>query len=118
MSQNYESHTVNSPISNTSVFQTCDFKVSLFDVSTYTFVDILHRFGVTRLFITLWMEASASYEMLKLSLLMWAGSFIFLFQVLCTRLHGVTSHKTVFTVIGFITWSHARGWHVLFLNSD
>ena len=73
------------------------------------------RFGVTRVSITLRMEASASYEMLKLSLLMWAGSFIFQCQVLCTRLYGVTSHKTViFTVIAFITWIHTRGWHVFF----
>ena len=40
MSQNYESHTVNSPISNTSVFQTNDITIALFDVSTYIFVDV------------------------------------------------------------------------------
>jgi len=70
MSQNYESHRVNSSISNTSVFQTNGIKIALFGMSTYIFVDTFQRLCVTRVSITLRMEASASYEMLKLSLLM------------------------------------------------
>jgi hypothetical protein len=100
ISYNYESHTMNSQTSNTSVLQTNDVKVALYDVSTYTFVDKYQRFGEMRWSVTLKMEASATCEMLKLSLLMLAGSIIFLRQVLCTRLHGIISHKTVtFTVI-------------------
>jgi hypothetical protein len=60
MSQNYESQSVNSPISNTSAFQTNGVKVALYGVSTYTFVDMYQRFGVTRLFIALRIEALAS----------------------------------------------------------
>ena len=60
MSQNYENQSVNSPISNTSAFQTNVIKVALYDVSTHTFVDMYRRFGVTRLFITLRIEALAS----------------------------------------------------------